>query len=98
MLKSYMNHMLAMVGTDPQMGQAFFDVMHLLKVADHAVLPARRRQSGTQYADRPRAAQAAARAARTRRGKSLKNQFTTLNRIESEGAKITSLLWILLIC
>jgi hypothetical protein len=26
-----MSHLLAMVGTEPQVAQAFFDVMHLLK-------------------------------------------------------------------
>ncbi len=30
-LKFYMDHLLSMVGTDPEIGRAFLDVMHLLK-------------------------------------------------------------------
>jgi 2-polyprenyl-6-methoxyphenol hydroxylase-like FAD-dependent oxidoreductase len=31
LLKLYMDHLLSMVGTNPEMGRAFFDVMHLLQ-------------------------------------------------------------------
>ncbi len=31
LLKLYTDHLLSMVGSDPEMGRAFFDVMHLLK-------------------------------------------------------------------
>lgn len=31
LLKVYFDHLLSMVGTDPHMGRAFFDVMHLIK-------------------------------------------------------------------
>jgi 2-polyprenyl-6-methoxyphenol hydroxylase-like FAD-dependent oxidoreductase len=31
LLKVYFDHLLGMIGRDPQLGQAFFDVMHLIK-------------------------------------------------------------------
>ncbi|HVU13923.1 MAG TPA: FAD-dependent monooxygenase [Phototrophicaceae bacterium] len=40
MLKFYMDHLLSMVGTDPQVGRAFFDVMHLLKPPTTLFAPA----------------------------------------------------------
>jgi 2-polyprenyl-6-methoxyphenol hydroxylase-like FAD-dependent oxidoreductase len=40
LLKTYTDHVLAMVGTDPQVGRAFFDVMHLLKPPTTLFAPA----------------------------------------------------------
>ena len=40
LLKTYTDHVLAMVGTDPQIGRAFFDVMHLLKPPTTLFAPA----------------------------------------------------------